>query len=62
VELEAVMKKEPNRFRTLLLAARAAASAGDTDVAGAYYRRLADLCPKGDADLRPELREARGKD
>ena len=58
-ELEAVMKKEPNRFRTLYLGARAASMKKDTDRARQYFRQLSDMCPKGDADSRPELAEAR---
>jgi tetratricopeptide (TPR) repeat protein len=56
--LEAVMKKEPNRFRTLYHAARAAASAGDASKAGRYYAELVKMCPKGDAS-RAELADAR---
>ena len=58
VELEAVMKKEPNRFRTYYHAARAASMIGDKAKASQYYKRLVDMCPKGDA-TRPELAEAR---
>ena len=58
-ELEAVMKKEPNRFRTLSLAARAAAGAGDGTKAGAYSRQLVAMCSKGEPDRRPELAQAR---
>ncbi|MEX2662808.1 MAG: hypothetical protein WD227_12835, partial [Vicinamibacterales bacterium] len=58
-ELEAVMKKEPNRFRTLYLGARAASMNEDTSRARQYFRQLSEMCPKGDADSRPELAEAR---
>ena len=58
VELEAVMKKEPNRFRTYYHAARAAALTGDTAKAREYYRRLVEMCPKGDP-TRKELADAR---
>ncbi|HVL67320.1 MAG TPA: hypothetical protein VM364_08660 [Vicinamibacterales bacterium] len=61
VELEAVMKKEPNRFRTLFQGARAASLAGDDAKAKQYYRQLADMCVKGDSAGRPELAEARKK-
>ena len=47
VELEAVMKKEPNRFRTYYHAARAASLTGDKAKASQYYKRLVDMCPKG---------------
>ena len=56
-ELEAVMKKEPNRFRTLYLAARAASSAGDEARARRYSKQLVEMCAKGDAADRPELAE-----
>jgi tetratricopeptide (TPR) repeat protein len=52
------MEKEPNRFRSLAGAARAAAVAGDRAQARALYRRLLDLAAPGDGD-RPELAEAR---
>ena len=58
VELEAVMKKEPNRFRTYYHAARAASMLGDKAKAREYYSRLVEMCPKGDA-TRKELAEAR---
>ena len=57
VELEAVMKKEPNRFRTLYHAARAASAAGDQSKAKEYYRQLVKMCETGDD--RAELAEAR---
>jgi hypothetical protein len=57
-ELEAVMKKEPNRFRTLYQGAQAATAAGRKDVARTYYAALIDLCPKGDA-ARKELQTAK---
>ena len=55
-ELEAVMKKEPNRFRTLYLAAKAAAALGDSTRSRSYSRQLVEMCPKGDTH-RPELAE-----
>jgi hypothetical protein len=57
-ELEAVMRKEPNRFRTLHLGARAATMTGDQAKASRYYSELVKGCPKGDAS-RLELAEAR---
>jgi hypothetical protein len=57
-ELEAVMKKEPNRFRTLYQAAQAASLAGDQPKAGRYFSELVKMCPKGDAS-RAELADAR---
>lgn len=59
VELEAVMKKEPNRFRALYHGARAAALSGNERKASEYYRQLVQMCPKAQADGRPELVEAR---
>ena len=59
VELEAVMKKEPNRFRTYYLAARAASMVGDKTKTAEYYRHLVEMCAKGDS-TRKELVEARG--
>ena len=54
---EATLKREPNRTRTLLGAARAARAAGRDDVAQTYYRNVIDLMdPKS---MRPELAEAR---
>jgi hypothetical protein len=58
-EFEATMKKEPDRFRTTFFAAKAAASTGDAAKARQYYRRVAEICTKGDAPGRPELQEAR---
>ena len=57
-ELEAVMKKEPNRFRTLYFGARAAAAAGDRARARQYYGEIVKMCPKGDS-TRAELLDAR---
>ena len=59
VELEAVMKKEPNRFRTLYLAGRAASMSGDQSKAREYSGQLVQMCEKAGADERPELAEAR---
>jgi tetratricopeptide (TPR) repeat protein len=54
---EATLKREPNRTRTLLGAARAAAAAGRNDAARTYYRNVIDVMdPKS---MRPELAEAR---
>jgi tetratricopeptide (TPR) repeat protein len=57
-EFEAVMKKEPNRFRTLYQGAAAASAAGQKDVARKYYASLVEMCPKGDA-ARKELQAAK---
>ncbi len=58
-EFEATMKKEPNRFRAVAGAAKAAAAAGQRTRAAAYYAQLLKICAKADADARPELADAR---
>jgi hypothetical protein len=58
VAFEATMRKEPNRFRGLHGAAKAAAAAGDRDKAARYYRELIALAADGDT-TRPALVEAR---
>jgi hypothetical protein len=57
-EFEATLAKEPNRFRALYGAARAAAAAGSASTAKRYYKDLADMCTRADGG-RPELQEAR---
>jgi len=57
-EFEASHKVEPNRFRGLYGAARAAAQLGDMAKAKTYYEKLVDLCRHADAE-RPELKEAK---
>jgi hypothetical protein len=57
-EFESSMRIEPNRFRGLAGAARAAQRAGDSAKASTYYTQLVTLAERGDA-ARPELREAR---
>lgn len=52
------MKVEPNRFRGLAGAARAAEAAGDRAKAKQYYERLLALAASGDGD-RPVLAHAR---
>ena len=59
VELEAVMMKEPNRYRTLALAARAASLRGQSDAAEQHVKKLKALSPKADPG-RPELTEGKG--
>ncbi|HYM22525.1 MAG TPA: hypothetical protein VEU08_04940 [Vicinamibacterales bacterium] len=55
---EANLKKEPNRFRSVYGAGRAAESAGDRAKARTYYAQLAKICERGD-QTRPELQHAR---
>jgi tetratricopeptide (TPR) repeat protein len=52
------MRVEPNRFRGLAGAARAAELAGEKATAKGYYQRLLKLAEKGDGD-RPILKTAR---
>ena len=52
------LRRQPNRARSLLGAARAAAQNGDRAVATAVYTKLLDQWQQADPDL-PELREAR---
>lgn len=54
---EATLKKEPNRARTLIGAARAAKAAGNEDLARKYYKDVVNLMDP--ASPRPELKEAK---
>ena len=58
-EFRATLKKEPNRFRAVHGAARAASLAGDAPTARTYYQQLVKLCEKADIPGRPELVEAK---
>ena len=58
-EFQATLKKEPNRFRAVYGAARAASLAGDRTTARAYYADLLKICERADSPGRPELDEAR---
>jgi hypothetical protein len=53
------MGKEPNRFRALAGAARAASEAGDRAAARKYADGLLAFCKRADAPGRPELETAR---
>lgn len=57
-EYERALKQNPNRFRGLYGAARAAEAAGDRKKAVDYYSKLIELAKKGDG-TRPELTHAR---
>lgn len=59
VEFRKTMAKEPNRFRGIAGAARAAAAMGDKASARQYYEQLLAICTKADVPGRPELRAAR---
>jgi tetratricopeptide (TPR) repeat protein len=56
-EFEASEKHDPNRFRGIYGAARAAAESGDNAKAKRYFARLVELA--GKADARPEIEQAK---
>lgn len=58
-EFQSTLEKEPNRFRAVHGAARAAALAGDRASARTYYAGLLKTCEKADRPGRAELEEAR---
>ena len=60
-EYETTMKKEPNRFWTVLGGARAAELSGDRMKAARYYQQLAQICRRADRPGRPELDRARAR-
>ena len=53
-EYERSLKRDPNRFRAIYGAGRAAEAAGNPQAANDYYRKLGDLTAKRDSE-RPEL-------
>jgi tetratricopeptide (TPR) repeat protein len=55
---ESTMKKEPNRFRGMYGAARAAEAAGDKARAREYYKKLLDIAKEADTE-RTELTHAK---
>jgi hypothetical protein len=57
-EFESTLVSEPNRFRSLYGAARAAERAGDAARARTLYTNVVSLCGNADTE-RPELREAK---
>jgi tetratricopeptide (TPR) repeat protein len=57
-EFEVSHRVEPNRFRGLYAAAKAAQESADREKARHYYAKLISLCERADAD-RPELKEAK---
>jgi hypothetical protein len=61
VEYRATLRKEPNRFRTLYGAMRAASLAGDRAAAKEYQTRLVKLCANADVPGRAELTDIRQK-
>ncbi len=58
VEFERVQATEPNRFRAVFGAARAAEQAGRAEVARRHYAHLLEIAARADAP-RPELVQAR---
>jgi tetratricopeptide (TPR) repeat protein len=58
-EFEATLKKEPNRFRAVYGAAKAASLAANRAKARTYYAQLVKICERADGPGRPELTEAR---
>jgi hypothetical protein len=58
-EFEATLKKEPNRFRAVYGAARAASLSGDRVAARRYYTQLLKICERADTPGRAELADAK---
>ncbi len=56
---QSTLTKEPNRFRAVYGAARAARLNGNTAAARAHYAELLTICARADAPPRKELAEAR---
>lgn len=58
-QFEATLKSDPNRFRALYGAARAAQLKGDRDASRKYFRLLMKVCERADKSGRKEVAEAR---
>jgi hypothetical protein len=58
-EFERTLVKEPNRFRALYGAAKAATLAHDGELARRYFTELASVCERADTPGRREVQEAR---
>jgi tetratricopeptide (TPR) repeat protein len=58
-QFEATLLREPNRFRALYGAARAAAEIGDDAAAKRYYSALVTMCNRATRSVRTELQQAR---
>jgi len=58
-QFESALKKEPERFRSLYGAGRAAQLAGHQDLSQGYFRGLLKNCEHGDSPGRAELIEAK---
>lgn len=61
IEFEATLTKEPNRFRSLYGAAKAAKRAGDRTPAQTYFQKLLKVAERADKPGREELAEARSE-
>jgi tetratricopeptide (TPR) repeat protein len=57
-DFEAALKENPNRYRGLYGAARAAEAAGDQEKAASYFAKLVTLSKNADTD-RPEIAQAK---
>jgi len=57
-QFEAMLKKEPRRFRSLYGAAHAAQLSGNGDTSQRYFRELLSVCAHADKPARSELQEA----
>jgi tetratricopeptide (TPR) repeat protein len=58
VAFEAILAKQPNRFRAVYGSARAAEAGGDRNKAAEYFRKLIDISARADAP-RTELEQAK---
>jgi hypothetical protein len=58
-QFEATLAKEPNRFRAVYGAGRAAADAGDAAASRRYFAQLVAMCAGAGTPARRELQEAR---
>jgi hypothetical protein len=58
-QFETALKREPNRFRPLYGAARAAQLKGDREASRRYFRALLTVCERADKPDRKEIAEAR---
>ena len=59
VEFETNLKKEPNRFKSVYGAGRAAELSGNAQKARTYYAQLIKICERGDKPDRAQLANAR---
>jgi Tfp pilus assembly protein PilF len=57
-QFEAALKKEPNRFRALYGAARAAQLRGNREASRKYFAELLMVCERADKPGRAEVLEA----